>query len=140
MSGNPSFPDSYMTDLDALFSEKRPDIDEIQTTLKQLEIESSRDKKYRDAFLKYENKLVNLKRSQLLGDETVRPKTPPTRDILLSARQQLVDTEGLARDTVAQLSTQRESLLRVKANVKETNAQLGVADRFASALSRWWRG
>ncbi len=59
---------------------------------------------------------------------------------LEAARRQLGEAEDVATSTLANLGEQRETLVRVHRNLRDTNEVLGKSTKLVSKMCRWWRG
>lgn len=80
------------------------------------------------------------KRLQLLGQQQLPSSTDfKTLDQLEQARNQLIESEALAADTLINLQTQRETLQKAKNTLPLIRQEISRGGRFIDKMTSWWR-
>ena len=80
-------------------------------------------------------------KKELISDKQTQtvPSENGNLDRLIEAKKQLEESEQVGRETLNHLQQQRETLERVKGNLKETNDGLNTSNKFLNRMSSWWR-
>ncbi|CAM9682451.1 unnamed protein product [Ectocarpus sp. 8 AP-2014] len=71
-----------------------------------------------------------------LGPDLTQQSLARSRLSLQDSRRVLEETEGIGRGVMGNLESQRESLLRSRASVRDTGAAAGQARRLLGSISR----
>jgi len=144
----------------ALPDDVQETIEEAEQLIEQLKIQvhSIGDATAKSAALaetrKYIAKLDEVKRRQLMGGsaaagaggngggqmdaEDERHNNNMAR--LHAARNQLLESERVAGETLERLNEQEETMKRVNANQKEVIAEQKLSDKLLTRMGKWWRG
>jgi vesicle transport through interaction with t-SNAREs protein 1 len=84
--------------------------------------------------------LMSSSKGRNMASATEEDRAADSLDKLSAARQQLAETEEVARQTAEELAKQRETIQRARSNNKEIQAELGRSNGMITKMSKWWRG
>ncbi len=59
---------------------------------------------------------------------------------LKDARDKLLETEEVGKDTLSHLASQEETIKSATRKIKDTNSNLDTSNKYLTKMSRWWRG
>mmetsp|Transcript_24267 Transcript_24267/g.34237 ORF Transcript_24267/g.34237 Transcript_24267/m.34237 type:complete len:157 (-) Transcript_24267:456-926(-) len=137
--------DSKAEDVDTLIGEVEDSLQQIRLNLSSV-TNPQEKQQFQDKIRQCEVRLQSSKKSQLLSganvgaNDTVEQKQAESLDVLEKARAQLLETEQISHETIANLTEQTQTIKRANQNLKETNQNLSYSNKLVNKMSKWWRG
>jgi transcriptional regulator NrdR family protein len=97
---------------------------------------------YQDTIKKLSTKLLlhNEHSKSQQNQQKLNEINTSSLDKLRQAKQQLIQTEEIAKETAQALAIQKESIKNINDNLKNTDQELDKSNAFVRSMSRWWRG
>jgi len=126
-------------------------LEEAKQLLEQLKLEkfAVSDRKLRSTvdsqYMAFQTQIRDIERRILLNQAapgTLNDEERHEQNMhrLRYARDQLLQSEEVGKETLVALHEQEETLKRVNANVRKTNDELSTSNKLLNRMGKWWRG
>jgi len=138
---------------DSKDSKAADNMKEAEELIKQLKIDSNTvtDKTKKAAYLQkakaFEARIAACKKKELLESDKPRPNTQTKAEkaeegleILKKSHAQLVETEQVGVGILQNLDSQKATIQRSHANLKDVHSKLKQSDGLLNQMSKWYRG